>query len=336
MKHLLAITVILAALLYPSAVTGAQTQLPFSVGIVEASGNVVPVAAFDGETWSNSWPADLAVEDAPELPPDLVEWTLWYQNPGKIAEDSRLSYDWTDRLQPACRRIRATGLIESVTNCSRNLALDTDAGGQPDLIGCLYCCALPNMGIATTAEVPPSEIERLDPQSDDSERILALLLPTFDVLETDVVERGTEHGVIDGLLRFSGQPLDPVRRRSVPLRLNKAFRISQDDDAAMYYVEIVRYYGTMATPAVPCPGYSYLRGWVRTGTARDMDIVDQDFGLWDCDLKSAVFDTPLVYWPHAAGIDLLVRRHIWESEEYLVLTLEDDMVLTRTDMRFRR
>jgi hypothetical protein len=107
-------------------------------------------------------------------------------------------------------------------------------------------------------------------------------------------------------------------------------------DAAIYYLEIVRDYEAMATPAVPCPGDSYLRAWVRTGTGRDLDIVDQDFGLWDCDMKGAVFDTPLVYWPHADGIDLLIRRHIWESEEYLVLTLEDDMVLTRTDMHFRR
>ena len=45
-------------------------------------------------------------------------------------------------------------------------------------------------------------------------------------------------------------------------------------------------------------------------------------------------DTPLVSWRHATGIDVLVRRYGYESEEYIIMTIDGVALTERTRMPF--
>ena len=92
-----------------------KKQSPFAVGIVEANGNLVPVATFNGVYWSSP---DL-VRDWKRGGESLGEWTLWYENPGPSPEDPSRAWRWIDRLSPARIGIGTTGLVGSEMLCSR-------------------------------------------------------------------------------------------------------------------------------------------------------------------------------------------------------------------------
>ena len=337
----------LPVLLFFVPTASAQMDLPFTVGIVEANGNLVPVATFDGAGWSSPWPVDLALDETtpswPHLPEEwnrgggsLRNWTLWFENPGPSSENSQLPWEWVTRLSPGRTALTANGFVESKPLCSKNLALATDAGDlRSSLIQRKNSCPDPKRGIATTAESPPGLVERLDLEGEDSRRIAARVQDIFNVLESQELDRVARmYGTVEGQLRYTGQWLDAGRRNEIPLRAKAAFRI-READAAIYYVEIVRDYRSASTSAVTCPGYSYLRTWVLDN---DTDLVwfDQDFGMFDCDMKGASNDTPLVLWRDTTGVHLLVRRLGWESEDYLILTIDNGTVSERTYMSFRR
>ena len=129
-----------------------QKRSPFTVGIVEASGNLVPVATFDGAAWSSPWPAGLVSKEniqnlprvmqmRPRLPvmpravpeeiipswPNLPEhwnhrggslkkWILWYEDPESSPERREgrwMWWKWIDRLSPVRMAITTQGLVMS-------------------------------------------------------------------------------------------------------------------------------------------------------------------------------------------------------------------------------
>ncbi len=143
------------------------------------------------------------------------------------------------------------------------------------------------------------------------------------------------HGIVDGRLQYRGQWLDASRRNAIPLRVRNAFRI-REANTSIYYLEIYRDYRSASSPGVSCPGYSYLPTWVLSNADAEFISIEQEFRLIDCDGKTDWSDTPLVFWKQAIGIDLLVRRLGFESEEYLILTIEDGAITERTEMSFRR
>ncbi len=352
-NHGLSYWLVLPVLLFFVPIASAQISSPFTVGLVEANGNLVPVAAFDGEGWSNPWPVDLALDTNtpswPNLPEvwnrgsgSLKDWTLWLENPGPPFGDSRRKWhDWTARLSSGRTALAISGLVESEPLCSKNLALITDAGDRSSsLIQCTSCCPNPKRGIATTSESPPELVERLGPEDEDAVNAATGVRNSFDAIEDQEVERLVSSfgspGTIDGQLRYFGHWLSADRRHGIPLHVSKAFRI-QLVDAAIYYLEINRDYPSPPEDEdVGCSGRSYLRTWVLANIRGELVSLLQDLLLTDCDMKGVSFDSPLVFWRHTPSIDLLVQRHGWESEDYLILTIDNRAVTERTRMRFRR
>ena len=90
----------------------------------------------------------------------MMRWTLWFENPGKLFNDSRLSYDWTDQFLPAATPLAANGIVDSTSNCSGSFALATDIGPRLELIACTFCCPEPKMGIAPTILSAPEPRRR--------------------------------------------------------------------------------------------------------------------------------------------------------------------------------
>ena len=333
-------------LLYFMPTVSAQMNATFAVGIVDAGGNLVPVATFDGASWSTPWPADFVPgDDAPSWP-DLPEsrhpggallrdWTLWFENPGATSEETRPAWDWVARLVPRSRALVAGGLVMSETQCSRNLALSTDAGDFRDSLTRAGSCPDAKRGLATTGTTPPRLVERLDPDSDAVRKIAAGVRNDFDGIESRAVERWSrEFGTTEGRLSYTGQWLEAGRRNKIPLRVNEAFRI-REAAASIYYLEIVRDYGNTADATVSCPGYSYLRTWILIDESEELVPLEQDFNMPDCDMKEALFDIPIVFWKLSSGIHLLVERGGWESQDYLILTIDEGVIAERTEIRFQ-
>lgn len=306
-----------------------KKQSPFAVGIVEANGNLVPVATFNGVYWSSP---DL-VRDWKRGGESLGEWTLWYENPGPSPEDPSRAWRWIDRLSPARIGIGTTGLVGSEMLCSRNLALATDAGDhRKSLIECDNCCPEPKRGIATTAKSPPGLVEGLDPKGEDRRRITAKVRDTFNELENQAFERThSSYGTVDGQLTYMELWRDVEKRQQIPLRVRSISRI-QEANSALYYLELIRDFPIR--PKVCFPANSFLRAWVRD-TGDELVWITQSFRLSDADMKGAQFDTPIVFWRRRNVVDLLARRTGWESERYLILTIKNDGVDESALMSFR-
>ena len=101
--------------------------------------------------------------------------------------------------------------------------------------------------------------------------------------------------------------------------MREAFRI-REANATIYYMEIVRPY--QARWMKGCPTYSQLRTWVLVNNDdEDLILLKKDFVMTACDGKAARWNTPIVLWRHAAGIDLLVRQRGYEGESYFILRI---------------
>ena len=115
----------------------AEERSGFTVGIVEANGNLVPVATFDGSDWSSPWPLDLVLDqDLPEWPDvpaewhrgggSLRDWTLWFENLGPSPSHDHYSLDWPSEMIPSNTALVANGFLISNMHCSKTFALSTN------------------------------------------------------------------------------------------------------------------------------------------------------------------------------------------------------------------
>ena len=309
-----------------------QKQSPFTVGIVEANGNLVPTAHFDGVSWS---PPNL-VEDWKRGRPgvrSLGEWTLWYENPGPTPEDPHRSEAWIDRLSPVRIGIAINGLVGSEMRCSRNLALVTDAGDRrKSLIECDHCCPEPKRGIATTSKSPPGLVERLDPEGEESRRLTARVLDTFNELENKAFEETHHHRTGETLAEYTEPRLSAEKRMRLPLAVVvSAFRL-QEANSTLYYIEMSRDYYRQLREEFPAN--AYIQGWVRA-TADELVWLTQSFAVTDPEPKALSWYTPIVFWRRATGFDLLVSHSEWEGERYGILTVKNGTVNDSVYMRYR-
>ena len=225
---------------------------PFTVGIVQANGNLVPIATFDGEDWSRidlaeDWRNGVRVKST-------GEWTVWYENPGPSSESPHKALAWIDRLSPVRIEIATTGLIASKPRCNHGdgiFAMATDAGDRSkSLIECDYCCPEPKRGMATTSKSPPDRVARLEIESGDGRRIAAQIKDTFNELEHKAFE-GTHTEYDDKSETFINtgktlaEHLEPrlsaEKRIRLPLRFDDTFRV-EGINATYYYIEVTRDY----------------------------------------------------------------------------------------------
>lgn len=319
-------------LFFFTSAASAQPDAPFTVGIVQPGGLLVPVATFDGMDWSSPWPYDAVFDEEtpswPDLPEDwnrgggsLADWTLWFERSLPSSQERLYGYDWADQLLPAQTTFSPTALVETSKWCAMNIALATNLGDRRSHER--DSCFSSRKGVATTAEFPPEKVERLDPQGENSQEILAGIEDIFNVIESESVEQqaaipreGTDKEQL-----WSGQWLDADRRNEIPLEVREAFRI-REANATIYYMEIVRPY--QARWMKGCPTYSQLRTWVLVNNDdEDLILLKQDFVMTWCDGMSARWNTPLVFWRHAASIDLLVRQRAYEGESYFILRISN-------------
>ena len=314
---------------------------PFAIGIVEASGNLSPIATFDGENWSGidwkklaeNWRSGMRVK----FP---GEWTLWYENRGPSPESPRRALSWIDRLSQVRIEIATTGVIEVESPCNwgRILAIATDAGDRSkSLIECDNCCPEPKRGIATTLESPPNLVERLDPEGEDSRRIAARILETFNELENRAFD-GTYHNYYDDKTQefiWTGKTLaehveprlSAEKRNRLPLRFDANYRDAtfrvQGVNANYYYIEVRRGYYEQLRAGFPYG--ALLQGWVRA-TDDDLVWLTEDFRLTDAEPKAGHRDRPILFWRRGNVVDVLVKRSHWEDVEYIILTIDNDTV----------
>jgi hypothetical protein len=130
-----------------------------------------------------------------------------------------------------------------------------------------------------------------------------------------------------------GHPLDIGRRQAIPLRVDRVFRL-RVADSEIYYLEINRQ-DIPIESTDPGSCFSVLKSWVQDAAGTGPIAIDTEFGLSDCDGRTGMSDTPVVYWENSGSVELLVRRLGYEAEWFAILTINDAVVTQRTNVNFR-
>jgi len=310
---------------------GPETSPPFAVGIVQANGNLVPIATFDGEDWCR---IDLA-EDwrRGKRGKSTGKWTLWYENPGPSPESPHRSMAWIDRLSPVRIEIATTGLIASEPRCNHGygiFAMATDAGDRSkSLIECDYCCPEPKRGIATTSKSPPDRVARLDPENEEDRRIAEQIVDTFNELENRAFER-TNPQTGRTLAEHVGPRLSAEKRISLPFVFDTV-RV-RGINSTYYYIEVSRGYYEHLRKEFPYA--ALLQGWFRA-TADELVWMTQNFDLTYMEQKDIEYDTLILSWRHGNVVDVLFKRSQWGSGYFGILRIDNDTVNEVMGVEFR-
>ena len=290
----------------------------FMVGVVEANGNLVPVASFGRNDWMSTSASALAGRP--------VEWTLWYENPG--ASPGRRG-DWTRRLIPAGIEFASTGLYGELMPCEKALGLSTDIEDRrASLIECDNCCPEPKLGIATTAKSPPMLAEVLDPEGGDSLRIMAEITDRFNLMEDQASAHILfRYGMGKRRIEHRGPWGDAETRRQIPLKGENLYRF-QGDGRTLYYIEARRRFPV--PEEVFFPTSSFLKAWM-VEVDSELAWISQGVELRGADTKTLRFDTPIAFWNRGDKVDVLFRRTGWEDENYLIITVTSDGIFESAD-----
>lgn len=308
---------------------------PFAVGIVQANGNLVPLATFDGRDWSRidlaeDWRNGTRVKST-------GEWTLWYES----------SDPGSPQLFPARIKIATTGLIATEPRCNaRMFALATDARNlRESLVTCKYCCPEPKRGIATTSKSRPDLVAGLDTdgaagRSIEARQIKAWILESFNELEKKrfakphyAYDDKTDDFINTGktLAEYLEPRLGAEKRRGLPLKFYDSSRIQGAHDT-YYYVEVTRDYYEHLRQEFPAA--AYLQGWVRA-TGDEMVWLTQNFAVTDPDPKEISWYAPILFWRHGNAIDVLFKCSQWGSGYYGILRIENETVNEVMGVGFR-
>lgn len=274
---------------------------PFTIGIVQANGHLIPFARFDGKTWSNSWPGpgetrDVMIHSFGEIPlawtggaPLPRPWRLWL--PTGTSHDLRVSdAAYADSL------------------CSQNWVLMTDFPRQAS--GCRNCCPVPTIGIALSTDRAVRSFARAGMDAIPA----SLVESVFNETETREIARRVAESKSDGPHVY-GVPADERVRHATPIMFNAIWRSTVDE---LYYVEGTRRHAELNRP---CPSVTAFSGWfwIRQPEERPASMARAQ--LVDCDLKGAEFITPLGLVEAGGWLQAVVEVRGWESQEHAILRL---------------
>lgn len=113
---------LVCALRLAGAVAQGSQQTTFHVGVIDSSGLIQPVARFDGERWSNTWPEP--VDRHAKIPTSIDAVPAAWLG-GAVPLQWRRLATGTDAATPQPESIRVTG-VGRVVSCFGSIALTTD------------------------------------------------------------------------------------------------------------------------------------------------------------------------------------------------------------------
>lgn len=280
---------------------------PILVGIVEANGNLFPIASFDGSSWKIATAASLAGRP--------MEWTLWYETQPPVDWQS-----WIRRLKPTKTEFTSTGLYGEIMYCETlGMGISTDLGDRSaSLIESKHNCPEPKVGIATTGKSPPMLAEALDLHGGEARRLLEAITDRFNLMEDQASARVIfNYTMGNRKVKEVKSWGNAAARQQIPLEGVKLFQF-QRDDRTLYYIEARRRFPV--PEEVTFPTSSYLIAWA-VEVDGELAWISEGVKLRGSDTRGLDDDTPIAFWPTGSTVDVLVRRTGWEDEDYLIINV---------------
>jgi hypothetical protein len=293
---------------------------PFMAAVLRTDGALVPFAEYRHGVWWNPWPefnpnagSDEAATGSLGGHPEP-----WFQRGEK---SPTAWYFWTPARAPLL--LKTSGTREVENHSQNNWALVTDyAQKQKAEKGDHHRHA----GFALNVDLKIDSMVEIEAGGDEAGNVLAYVKSAFTHSEAAEAARLAAEPGASHLWAADWFPQSAARRARVGLTVTKLYRDRFGIDGAhVYYVEVEKSYEKPAgSRDAACWGVAFLKGWVLKRKDGAIGMLDDSFGLADCDGKERGGSVELfgVVRPDNRTF-LLTVEHGWEDESYIIYELKD-------------
>jgi len=266
----------------------------FGVGVLRRDGILIPFAAFDGKRWRSPWPQPQALNLV--VPINLASVPArWWGPTGPLDT-------WQAWIGSVARSVRVVQPDWAGIHCARQIGLRTDYTSD-EVTPPLETQPFPKDGLVVSPAQPIEPIENIPVDSPAATRLADAVLDAFNK-----AERQTEN-------RF-GHPMSRRTREKIAPTLEAVYAAGQSPRA--YYVEAVRPYREMGTPATECEVLAVGTGWF-VGEGDTVRPLVMTVDVLNCDRRGASYMLPLGALHIANRLFWFAQFSGWDHERYVVV-----------------
>ena len=293
----------------------------FMAGLLRTDGALVPFAEYRHGVWWNPWPEFNPNPGSDEVTPKSLGGhpEPWFQ---RCEKSPATWYFWPPAGDPL--KLKTSGTLEVENHSQNNWALATDypqkrEAGKGD--------HHKHAGFALNADLKVEGMVEIEAGGGEAGNVLAYVKSAFSHSEAAEAARLAAEQGANHLWAAEWFPQSKERRAQVGLTVTKLYRDrSGIDGAHIYYVEVEkRYEKPPGSHDRACEGVAFLKGWVIRRKDGVVGMLDDTFGLTNCDGKERGSSVELFGVLRADDRTfLLAVEHGWEDESYNVYELKDN------------
>ncbi|MGH9942888.1 MAG: hypothetical protein ACRD9R_11095 [Pyrinomonadaceae bacterium] len=292
----------------------------FMVGVLKANGTLVPFAEYRRGVWWNPWPEPTSPAESNEVGPKSLgdHPEPWFQQCEKAPTTW---YFWSAADSPLV--LKTSGTLQVENHSQTNWALMTD---YPKKQNAEKDSCHDYVGMALNVDLKVDGMVEIEKNSDEASKIIAYLKPIFSEVEASELSRLAAEPTLREFFAVRRFPLPSEERAKVELTLTKLYRSKPlIDGQHIYYFEVEKHYQKpVGANDRDCFNVSLFSGWIMKDKDSALDILNESFGLTNCDGKERGNS---VEWFSVVTLNmqtfLLAVEHGWEDESYTIYELKD-------------
>jgi len=292
----------------------------FMAGVLRTDGALVPFAEYRYGVWWNPWPEFNPTPESEEVALKSLGGhpEPWFQ---RCEKSPATWYFWPPARAPLL--LKTSGTREVENHSQNNWALVTDYPQKQEAEkGDHHRQA----GFALNVDLKIDSMIKIEKGGGEAGNVLTYVKSAFTHSESAEAARLAAEPGTNQLRLADWFPQSAERRAQVGLTVTKLYRDrSGIGGAHVYYVEVEKRYEKPAgSRDVACWGVAFLKGWVLKRKDGGIGMLNDSFGLSDCDGKERGSSVELfsIVRPDRRTF-LLTVEHGWEDESYVIYELKD-------------
>jgi hypothetical protein len=292
----------------------------FMAGVLRSDGTLVPFAEYRHGFWWNPWPEPAPHAGGNEAATKSLGGHAepWFR---RCETSPATWYFWPSADSPLS--LKTSGIVEVENHSQTNWALTTDYTQKRDGDKGSHH---EQVGFALSVDLKVGGMAVIEKGSAEADKVVAYVKSAFDSYEAAAIARLAAAPAAGNLPAAGGFPLSGTRRAQAGLAVAKLYRDRAGIGGAhIYYVEVEKRYGKPAgLPDPSCENVAFLKGWVVKRKDGTLGMLNDGFGLTDCDGKDRGNSVELFSTISLNDRTfLLTVEHGWEDESYTIYELKD-------------
>lgn len=297
-----------------------ETSKEFQIGVLREDGALLPFAEYRHGLWWNPWPNSEPVDEYNwKNPKTLTNHTKpWFQ---QCNGNASAWYFWSSVDTRTV--INSRKLIEVDNHSDKNWALMTDYRNNTKTENDSHH---KNIGFALNVDLKLETMIDIEKVTREASDIRAYIKSAFVNLETAEIGRIAATPDLETSYAKRNLPFSSEDRAKVELELTQISRSrSTINGRHIYYFEVEKKYPRPEGQADwQCYNVSSLNGWMLKEKDGSLRIINEDFGISDCDRKDGSSNVQMFnVLRFNERTYVFTVEHGWEDESYMIYELTE-------------